>query len=287
MTSRVRGNAGTEGAVGDHLEAQDGVEGDGQEHPGHESGDGGGCLAVGVGQPAVHRHETDLGAVSEHDEGEAQTHHPGVEPVRLRHERRPVEGVRSVPDGMQRGQVDEHRAQERHGDPDRADDDVLPRRLERRPGPAMSDQEGGDHRGGLDGHPQHAEVGGQHGQEHRGQERLDEDAVERGVATRAAAGGDLGVEIAHALPRGQHGDDPDDDDHEGAERIGPQDPAESRHRAAVHDVDGQHDPRHEHPRGGGRAEPAEAAPPRRRRHTRARTASGSTRTTTSISRAAR
>ena len=215
-------------------------------------------------------HETDLGAVSEHDEGEGQTHDPGVELVRLGHERRPVEGVRSVPDGVQRGQVDEHRAQERHGDPDRADDDVLPRRLERRPGPAMSDQERGDHRRRLHGHPQHAEVGGQHGQEHGGQERLDEDAVERSVAPRAAARGDLGVEVAHALPRGQHGDDPDDDHHEGAERIGPQDPAESRHRASVHDVDGQHDPGHEHPRRGGGAEPAQARAATARRHTRAR-----------------
>ncbi len=39
-----------------------------------------------------------------------------------------------MPDDVQRGEVDEHRAQERQGDPDRADHDVLPRRLERRRG---------------------------------------------------------------------------------------------------------------------------------------------------------
>ena len=61
----------------------------------------------------------------------------------MRHERRPVEGAGRVPAGVERGQVDEHGAEEGEGDPDRADDDVLPRRLERSLGPAVADQEGG------------------------------------------------------------------------------------------------------------------------------------------------
>src|ERR1019366_1888466 len=86
---------------------------------------------------------------------------------------------------------------------------------------------------------------------------------ERGVATRAAARGDLCFEVANPLPCGQHGDDADDNHHEGAESVDPQNPIETHHGPAAHDVDGQHDAGHEHPRGCGRAEPTETAPPRR------------------------
>ena len=103
------------------------------------------------------------------------------------HEPRPVEGPGRVPAGVEGGQVDEHRAQEGEGDPDRADDDVLPRRLERALGPAVADEERGRHGRRLDADPEHAEVGRQDGQQHGGDEHLDQDGIEGGAALAAAA----------------------------------------------------------------------------------------------------
>ncbi len=106
------------------------------------------------------------------------------------------------------------------------------------------------------------EVGGQHGEEHGGHESLDEDAVERGVPSGAATGGDLDLEVAHAVPSGQHGDHPDDHHHEGTQRVGPQDPGQPGDRPPVHDVDGDHDAGDEHPRCRRRAQPTDSPSPR-------------------------
>ena len=50
---------------------------------------------------------------------------------------------------------------------------------ERTLGPPVPDEEHRDDRRGLDGHPEHADVRRQHGEQHDGHERLDQHAVER------------------------------------------------------------------------------------------------------------
>jgi hypothetical protein len=117
---------------------------------------------------------------------------------------------------VEAGEVYEHGAEERHGDPHRADHEILPRRFERAARLAVPDEESSDDRRGFDRHPHDSEVPRQHGQEHGGYEPLDKHAVERGVAPAAAACGDLDVEVTHTLPRSEHADHPDDDHHEGA-----------------------------------------------------------------------
>ena len=74
--------------------------------------------------------------------------------------------------------------------PDRAEHDVLPRRLQRPPVAVVADQEGGGDGGGLDGDPEHAEVVGKHGQAHGAQEQ----ATRAGYAA-AVPGVELDVEL--------------------------------------------------------------------------------------------
>ncbi len=88
--------ADAERAVGDRLEAQQRVERDGEQHPGHQRGDRRGRLAVRVGEPAVHRREPDLGAVAEDEERHREAHDARVEVARGRHQRRPVEDAGPV-----------------------------------------------------------------------------------------------------------------------------------------------------------------------------------------------
>ena len=256
-TSKVREKPGSEGEVGDRLEAQDGVEGHGEQHAGHEGRDRGGRLAVGVGQPAVHRGQADLGAVAEDEQREPEPQHRRVEVPGVGHERRPVEGAGRVPPGVQGRQVDEHGAQEGQGDPDRADHDVLPRGFERALGPAMPDQEGGDDGGRLDRHPEHADVGGQDGEEHGGDERLDQHAVGGGPGAAGLPGGQLEGDGADAEPRSQEGDGADDHDHEGTEGVGAQHAPGSGQRAVPDHADADPDPEGQRGAVGGHPEPAD------------------------------
>src|SRR5450756_711760 len=83
---------------------------------------------------------------------------------------------------VERGQVDEHGAQEGESDADRTDHEVLPGCFERSLGPAVPDEEGRDDSRGFDGDPQDTEIGGKDGEQHGGDERLDQDAVPDGRA---------------------------------------------------------------------------------------------------------
>ena len=71
-------------------------------------------------------------------------------------------------------------------DPDRAQDDVLPGRLERLLRAVVADQEGRGDRGCLDRDPQHAEVVGEHRQGHRAEEQRDQRRIRPGPGRFAA-----------------------------------------------------------------------------------------------------
>ena len=66
--------------------------------------------------------------------------------------------------------------------PDRAEDDVLPGRLERAPGAVVADEERRRDGGRLDRDPHDPEVVGEHGQGHRAEEQADQGGVRRGSA---------------------------------------------------------------------------------------------------------
>ena len=56
-----------------------------------------------------------------------------------------------------------------------------------------------------------------------------------------APGGDLGAQVAHALGGGQEADRADDDNHEGAQRVGAQESGEGADRWAVDDARREND----------------------------------------------
>ncbi len=110
---------------------------------------------------------------------------------------------------MPRRVVDQHSAQKRDGDCSGADDHVLPGRLQCAAGAVMADQERGHDRGRLDRHPQHAEVAGQHGDDHRCHEQVQQDSVPARPSLVWVPGGEVG----RAGPAGQQRDRADDEQH--------------------------------------------------------------------------
>ena len=120
--------ARTEHRVDDGLHPQDGVERDGQEHAGHQPGHRGRRLAVRVGQPAVHRSEARLGGEPEDGQRAGHPEQRRVERETVLGQDEPGQGGTTGGDG---GGVEQDEPEEGDRYPDRAEDDVLPGRLER------------------------------------------------------------------------------------------------------------------------------------------------------------
>ena len=99
----------------------------------------------------------------------------------------------------------------------------------------MAHQEGGDDGGGFYGHPHHADVASQDGEQHGTDESLDQYRVERRVTDTAASGFDLGVEVAHTLTGSKKAKGVD------SQRPGPR--ADGR---MVYDFGGEHDANAQH-----------------------------------------
>ena len=154
-------------------------------------------------------------------------------------------------------------------------------------GPAVADQERGRDGGRLDGDPDHPEVGRQDGEEHGGDEDLDQDGVERGPPLGATARRELAGDGADSEPGRQQGDGADDHHHEGAQGIGTQHPEERSESAVADNSDRERDPKGEHRRVGADRRPAARAASARRTHEGAQRAGRTRMSTTSISRAAR
>jgi len=123
---------------------------------------------------------------------------------------------------VQAGEVEQNRAQERQGDTDGADDDVLPGRFQRRTGPAVADEECCRHSGGLDRYPHHPDVVRQDRERHRGKEDGDQHAIQVGALAVGVPLGELGVDVADAGPGRQGAHGADDDEHGHAECVGPE-----------------------------------------------------------------
>ena len=85
--------AGPGRGVDDDLEPQDHGERDREQYAGHQRGDGGGGLAVRVGQPCVHRRKSDFGAVAEEQQAAGESCRGGIQASADRGEGVPVERV--------------------------------------------------------------------------------------------------------------------------------------------------------------------------------------------------
>ncbi len=255
------GEPGAQRHVRDHLVAQDRGEGHRQQHPGHQRRHRRRGLAVRVGQPGVQRHQPGLGAEPQDDQGDP---HPGdgwIQLVRPGDEHRPVQGGGFRDAGLPGGVVDQDGAQEGQGDPGGADDDVLPGGLDRGTGPPVADEEGGDDGGGLDRHPQHAEVGHQDGDGHRGQEGVYQNAVAARAAGVGVPGGVLRRQIGGAGRAGEDRDRADDQQDPRGQGVGAGQPAVAGDRPVPGDADGQHDRAAQDRGGGDKTRPGGGRPP--------------------------
>ena len=191
----------------------------------------------------MQRDHARLGAEAEDEQREGDPHHAGVQLIRVHRELAPVQRAGRRDARLPSRVVDEDRAQVGQCDPDRADHHVLPGRLHRATAAPVADEERGDDRGGLDRHPQDAEVVGEYRQHHGRQERGHQRRVAAQVAACDLTRRDLAGHEREARPGRDHTHRPDHDQHHGRERVDPQ----HRGRGERVTVDGQH--RREHPAG--------------------------------------
>src|SRR4030095_13394572 len=193
----------------------------------------------------MHRREPGLRAIADDEEDERQLHHARGQPGREALKRRPAERVSLVPELLDTGEVDQHGAQERDGDSDRAEKQVLVGRLERGARPLEVDEEDRGEGGALDRDPHEPDVVGGDRQEHREHEEVEE-WIEAPPCR-------LG-QVARGLGGGESRNDADQGDHPSRERIGAEEPVErdegrSLVEGHAHDErPGREGPEH-HPRG--------------------------------------
>ena len=122
-----------------------------------------------VGEPRVQRSQTHLGAVADQEEKERRLEPHDPEPGCARDQvgEDQAYGGAAVAGG---GDREEEVAEQRERDPDGADQQVLPRRLERTVVPMEVDQRRARQRGGLHRHPEEPESLAHRDERHRGQE---------------------------------------------------------------------------------------------------------------------
>ncbi len=141
-------------------------------------------LAVRVRQPGMDRRQPGLGAVADQDEDEGELHQGrdrGARSAEASLVQNSAIGFDAAADSDRRG--GEERPDKGEGDADRADDQVLPHRLERQPARIERDQEGAQQRRRLHPDPHDAEIVRHQDQHHRRQ---------RAEPQRAEAAGDGG-----------------------------------------------------------------------------------------------
>src|SRR6266511_333815 len=157
------------------------------------------------------------------------------------------------------GLVEQDEAEERDGDGGGADDHVFPGGFQGGTAAVVADQESGNDGGGLDRDPQHAEVAGQHGSGHRGDEQVQQDAVPAGPAAALAPGDQVG----RRGPAGQQRHRRDPEQHPCGQGIGADQAAGGVDRSVTgdgdgkgHHVDGQQPSGHDARPGAGAGTPA-------------------------------
>ncbi len=181
--------------VHDAVDAQEREEGAVRHAAREERPDDAGGLAVGVGLPGVEGGEPHLRAVADEEQDERR-----AEP-RPREGPRPGEEVVEEERGLAAAEVrrvgEEERAEEREGDADRPDHQVLPGRLERPGGPVEVEERRRREGRRLHRHPEEAEVlgeGEEGGHREEDEEAGAEDPVVAVGAQREVAGGVEGDE---------------------------------------------------------------------------------------------
>ncbi len=102
---------------------------------------------MGVGQPVVQGHQPDLGAVTHQQEDKSQRQHGGFEIGLHQIEFGPQQRGATAPQRFLRSEVDEYGAEQRLGDTDPAEDEILPCGLQTGRGAIQRNQQHGRQRG--------------------------------------------------------------------------------------------------------------------------------------------
>ena len=234
-----RREAWAEGASRDEVDPRKRVERHRQRGARQERRDRARRLAVGVRQPGVERREPRLGPVAGKREQERQPDQGRIEIGRDQHQPGPGEGVARLAQDRHRRGIEEERPEQREADPDRAQDEVLPGRLDRHGRAGEADQQGRHDRRRLDRHPYQPEVVEQRHRREAGREPQQESVVAAAVAGGEPARGLLHGKVRRGAGRGDRGDG--DDEHEDVrpQRVHHDEPVEGADGAGGEDDAGE------------------------------------------------
>ena len=152
--------------LGDGLKTDNGVHAGVEEGRRQHGARGAWRLGVRVRQPGVHRRETDLGAVADNGQQEGEPEASRLEGVGVEEQVGPGEALARGEMESAPGVEEPERRQKGDRHAERADDHVLPGRLERAGLGLETHKRRARERARLDQHPEQAEVPGKKGAEH-------------------------------------------------------------------------------------------------------------------------
>ncbi|OIQ72179.1 hypothetical protein GALL_462000 [mine drainage metagenome] len=166
-------------AFDQHLAPHHRIQRHVQQQAGQHRRDGSRSLGMSIGQPAMQRHQADLGAVAHQQEHEGDADDTGFELAFHRVEVRPEQGAHPLgTEHALRGEIQQHRAEQRQGDAHAAEDEVLPRGFKALRRAIERHQQHGGQRGRLHRHPENAHIVGGQRQQHGEHEQLIHAVVE-------------------------------------------------------------------------------------------------------------
>src|ERR1700722_14332380 len=172
-----------------------------------------------VRQPGVERRKPDLGAVADEEKHEGERHHARVEAGGVLRQQVPRHRGQALAHHFLRGEIDQNGAEEGEADADAAEDEILPRRLDRGGRAIDADHHHGRERCDLDADPHQADIVGEQRDAHRPEHRLEHGVIEAQERRRDAADLDLVRDIGGAEDRGGEADEIGQHDEEDVEVV--------------------------------------------------------------------
>ena len=160
-----------------NIEAQHDEDGAFQKHAGEQGRHRARRLGVGIGQPGVHGEQARFGPETDGREHERDHHEGSIHERRVGQDGRPEHRLVRIGHDVSGVRVDEQCPEQAEGHAGRADDDVLPRRLQGELRAVDADEEHRGERRGLHRHPHHDDVVGGDGEDHREHEQTEEGIV--------------------------------------------------------------------------------------------------------------
>ena len=174
-----------------------------------------------IRQPAMHGNKTDLRSVANDDENKRELHQVRVESHVRRgiHQRDPVERCGRTHARLDGGEIQHNGAEQREGDSNRADNQILPASLDCAFGVVEAHEQGRGQRRSLHHDPQETEVCGEADADHR-EEKQENQGVK--PARRRKASFSHVAQVARGVNQHEAGNERDAQQKERAQAIGAQ-----------------------------------------------------------------